>query len=160
MDSIIPVKQLSQIPGGVLIFTARKNSGYMLMEIIMALVVLSFIIRPVFVEHQNEFGERTTTVQFELPMAKMLDQVGNLKGLIDKSWANMDRQFGYHGNSVDIGRLMTQTLKHGVVLMTAGFVDQDGRWATDINNHPKRFENSAKGACVAFYDAARQGMRY
>lgn len=129
------------------------------MEILTALIVLSFIVRPTFVQQENEFGERTTTLAFEMPMAQMLSQLGDFKGLIDRSWAHMDRQFGYRGNSVDVVRLMGESLRHGVVLMTAGFVDTDGRWSGNGRNNADRFENSAKGICVAFYDAAREGMR-
>lgn len=138
----------------------RKNGGYMIMEIIMALVVLGFIIHPTFVKHQNDRGDETTSVEWELPMAKLLAQVGDFQNLIDRSWEGMDGHFGYHGPSMGerAGRLMTASLQNGVVLMTAGFVDQQGGVTADFSNNAQNFQNAAEGMCTAYYDAAREGM--
>lgn len=138
----------------------NKQSGFMVMELIIALLVLSLIIHPVFVEEENELGQRTTRIQWELPMAQLLAQVGNFEGLIDKSWAGMDRQFGYTGGTrVNTGQFMRDSLQNGIVLMTAGFVDKDGRFTGDMNNNTANFEEASRGMVTAFYDAAMDGMR-
>ena len=142
-------------------FLKNSRSGYMIMEALMALLVLGFIVHPVCVEHDDEWGDRTTKVEWELPMAQLLAQVTNFEGLIDRSWAGLDRQFGYHGPSMGAraGALMTESLKNGVVLMTGGFVDQQGRFTGDFSNNAGNFEDAAKGMCTAYYNAAREGMR-
>ena len=142
-------------------FPVKHSSGFMIMELIMALLVLSFVIRPVLVEKEDDSGGRTTKLEWELPMAQLLAQVGDFQHLIDRSWAGLDREFGYNGPSMGerAGRLMTASLKNGVGLITAGFVDTNGRFTGDFSNNAARFEESAKGMSVAFYDAAREGMR-
>lgn len=136
------------------------KSGFMLMELLIAIVVLSLIIHPVFVEQVDEMGQRTTKVEWELPMAKLLAQVGNFEGLIDKSWAGLDRQFGYTGGTrVNTGKFMRESLQNGLVVMTAGFVDRNGRFTGDINNNMSNFEEGSKGMVTAFYDAAMEGMK-
>jgi len=131
----------------------------MIVELIMTLLLLSFIIKPVLVESEDASGRKTTKVQWELPMSQLLAQVGDFQHLIDRSWAGLDSHFGYAGPSMGdrAGRLMQGTLQNGVVLMTAGYVDADGRFTADGN--AGRFEDAAKGMSVAFYDAAREGMR-
>ncbi len=138
----------------------NTKSGFMLMELLVAIFVLSLIIHPVFVEEENEMGQRTTKIQWELPMAKMLAQIGDFEGMIDKSWAGLDRKFGYTGgNQVSTGKLMRESLQNGIVLMTAGFIDKNGRFTGDMNNNMANFEEGSKGMVTAFYDAAVEGMR-
>lgn len=131
-----------------------------MVELIVALIVLSFIFRPVLVENQDDEGRRYTTVEWELPMAKLLDQVGDLEKVIDKTWAGMDRKFGYTGGTkVKMGEFIRQSLQNGVVLMTAGFVDKNGRWTGNFSNNMENFEEASKGMVTAYYDAAAQGMK-
>lgn len=140
--------------------TMNSKSGFMIVELIIALLVLSLIIHPVFVEEENEMGQRTTKVEWELPMAKLLAQVGNFENLIDRSWAGLDRQFGYTGGTkVNTGKFMRDSLQNGIVMMTAGFVNKDGRFTGDISSNTANFEDASKGMVTAFYDAAQEGMR-
>jgi hypothetical protein len=139
----------------------NNRSGYMIMEALMALAVLGFIVRPAFVERENESGGRTTKLEWELPISQFLGQLGNLRGLIDQSWAGLDRQFGYRGSPMGerAGTLMTESLQNAMALMTAGFVDRQGRFTGDFSNNAGNFEDAAKGMCTAYYNAAREGMR-
>ena len=126
----------------------------------MALLVLSLIIHPVFVEEENELGQRTTKVEWELPMAKLLAQVGDFESIIDRSWAGLDRQFNYTGGTkVSTGKFMRESLQNGVVMMTAGFVNKEGRFTGDLNNNVANFQDASQGMVTAFYDAAIEGMR-
>jgi hypothetical protein len=152
------------------IFGEASKKGFLIAEILMAIIVLSFIIHPVFVESYNNRGEKITRLQWELPMAKMLSQITDLEGLIKASWAGLDRQFGYKGGMpANTGKLMRETLQNGIVLMTAGFVDKNGRISTgitgdidegDISTNVANFDAAAKGFISAFYDAAREGMAH
>jgi len=131
----------------------------MIVEMVMTLLLLSFVFKPALVENEDISGGRTTRAEWELPMAQLAAQIGDLQHLIDRSWSGLDAHFGYTGPGMGerAGRLMQSSLQNGVVLMTAGYVDANGRFVADGN--ASRFEDAAKGMSVAFYDAAREGMR-
>ncbi len=141
------------------VFRTRRR-GAITIELLISLLVLSFIIRPTFVQTEDMWGERTTQVEWELPMAELVAHVGNLQSFIDQSWAGLDRQFGYKGPSMGAaaGKLMVASLKNGVPLMTAGFVDSDGRFTGDFSNNLETFQTAAEGMTTAYYVAAMEGM--
>jgi len=138
----------------------NTSSGFIVVEIIIALLVLGFIVHPVFVEGHDHHGRRTTIVEWEFPMNEVLAQMGDIGGLIDRSWEGLDRKFGYTGPKMgdQAVRLMSSSLQNGVVLMTAGFVNKQGRVTTRFQDNAANFEDAAKGFVLACYNAAQEGM--
>jgi hypothetical protein len=134
--------------------------GAMLMDSIIGLLVLGFIAHPVWVEDYNDYGERTTRMEWELPMFQLLSYIDNFEGLIDQSWAGMDRAFGYTGPKMSelALPLMRETVQNGVVIMTAGLVDRQGHFSGNFNTAPRSYERASKAQAVAFYETARAGM--
>ena len=125
----------------------------------MALILLSFIVRPVFVEQQYADGHVEKTVAWQLPMAEMLAQIGGLEQWIDRSWAPMDARFGYTGGMrVNVGKFMRESLQNGLVLMTAGMVNSEGRVETNFSKNIQNFDRASKGMVTAYYNAAQEGM--
>jgi len=136
----------------------NNRSGFIAFEIIMALIVLGFIVRPVMVDSCNEWGDRTTKIEWELPMAQLLDYIGNLEGLIADSWRGIDADFGHSNGTRSPVALMKSAAQNGIVIMTAGFVDTKGNFTGDFNNNIENYQYATEGLATAFYDSAMEGM--
>ena len=137
----------------------NMKHGFAATDILWAIIALSFIIRPSFVERENYVGERTTSLEWELPMAQFIEYIGDFDKVIARSWKGLDSDFGYRGNAVNPGRLMSATAKNGIVIMTAGFVDTNGRFTGNFVNNIDNYEVATQNMAVAFYDTAMEGMR-
>jgi hypothetical protein len=133
------------------------RAGFIGWELLMVILVISLIFRPVVVEQENAWGERSTTLEWEMPMAQLLAQVSSFEAIIDRSWEGMDRKFGYtKGSKVQVGALMRNVAQNGVTVMTAGFVDTNGRWS---QNNIDNYQRAVEGTAVAFYNATMEGIR-
>lgn len=136
----------------------NNRNGFVIFEIVMALIVLGFIIRPSLVETCDQWGERSTTVEWELPMAELLDYVSDLEGMIQDTWVNIDADFGQKSGVRSSRKLLRAAARNSLTLATAGFVDQNGQFTGDFSNNMENYQYATEAMAVAFYDSAMEGM--
>ncbi len=94
-------------------------------------------------------------------MEKVLNYVDDLGGIIDRTWAGMDRDFGYTGPKMSSMAmpLVRESLHSGLSVLAGGLVDRNGLIADNLDTVISNYEESTYAQSTAFYETALAGMQ-
>jgi hypothetical protein len=139
----------------------QGKRGAAVLEVILALLCLGLVLRPVDRQASEGFAAaRESSSGWQVDMSGLMSYLQGLPAKIESKWQGLDRKFGYtRGTPVNVGALMERTAKHSLPLVTAGFVDSNGVVTVNTDQSMDNFERGMQGVALAFFDAAREGMR-